>query len=82
MTPLGDLCMPLDGLVDVAAELERLGKELAKVEAELITVRKKLSSESFVNNAPAAVVEEHRKRESDWSEKLYQLQKMRQVLGV
>ena len=82
LTPLGELCMPLDGLVDVAAELERLGKELAKVEAELITVRKKLSSESFVNNAPAAVVEEHRKRESDWSEKLYQLQKMRQVLGV
>jgi valyl-tRNA synthetase len=33
--------------------------------AELETVRRKLSNESFVNGAPAAVVEEHRKREAD-----------------
>ena len=80
LTPLGELYMPLEGLIDVAAELERIKKEIAKVEAELATVRRKLSSESFVHNAPAAVVEEHRKRELDWSEKLYQLQKMQQVL--
>ncbi len=81
LTPLGELYMPLEGLVDMAAELDRLKKEIAKVQAELVTVRKKLSSESFVANAPAAVVEEHRKREVDWSEKLGQLQKMQQALG-
>ena len=75
LTPLGELYMPLEGLIDAAAELERLRKEIGKVEAELTTVQKKLSSESFVNHAPAAVVEEHRKRENDWREKLYQLQK-------
>ena len=81
LTPLGELYMPLEGLIDVAAERDRLKKEIGKVEAELATVHRKLSSESFVANAPAAVVEEHRKREIDWSEKLYHLKKMHQVLG-
>jgi len=82
LTPLGELYMPLEGLIDVEAELERLGKEIGKAQSELETVRKKLSSETFVRNAPAAVVEEHRKRETDWNEKLCQLRKMRETLTV
>ena len=82
LTPLGELYLPLEGLIDAEAELDRLTKEIAKVETELTTVRRKLSNESFVQNAPAAVVEEHRKRELDWSEKLSQLQKMRQALAT
>jgi valyl-tRNA synthetase len=56
----------LEGLIDVAAEKERLSKELAKIESELQKVRAKLSSPSFVDGAPAAVVDEHRQREADW----------------
>ncbi|XHR28581.1 MAG: valine--tRNA ligase [Chthoniobacteraceae bacterium] len=82
LTPLGELYLPLEGLVDAAAEKERLAKELAKVETELITVRKKLANENFVQHAPAAVVEEHRRREVDWNEKLVQLRKMQQALGT
>ncbi len=82
LTPLGELYLPLEGLVDTAAEAERIAKEIAKVEAELVTVRKKLANENFVNHAPAAVVEEHRQRETDWNEKLAQLQKMQQALGL
>ena len=82
LTPIGELYMPLEGLVDVAAELERLRKEITKAENELATVRKKLSNTNFVQNAPAEVVEEHRKRERDWSEKLAQLQKMQETLGA
>jgi valyl-tRNA synthetase len=74
--------MPLAGLVDTAAEQERIEKEIAKVEAELATVRRKLSNENFVNNAPAAVVEEHRQRQLDWAEKLTQLSRMRDSLGA
>jgi len=81
LTPLGELYMPLAGLVDTAAEQERIKKEIAKVEAELATVRRKLSNENFVNNAPAAVVEEHRQRQADWAEKLTQLSRMRDSLG-
>jgi len=80
LTPLGELYLPLEGLVDTEAELDRIKKEIGKVEAELLTVRKKLSNENFVQNAPAAVVEEHRRREVDWNEKLSQLQKMLQAL--
>jgi len=82
LTPLGELYLPLEGLVDTAAERERLQKEIAKAEAELTTVHKKLANENFVQNAPAAVVEEHRRRETDWSEKLTQLRKMYQALDV
>ena len=63
LTPLGELYLPLEGLIDLEAERQRLGKEIAKVEAELVTVRKKLANENFVANAPAAVVGEHRQRE-------------------
>jgi valyl-tRNA synthetase len=81
LTEMGELYMPLEGLVDIAAERERIQKEIAKADAELTTVRKKLSNENFVSNAPAAVVEEHRKRESDWEQKLAQLKKMSDALG-
>jgi len=81
LTPLGELYMPIEGLVDTAAELERLNKEIAKAEAELATVRKKLANASFVANAPPPVVQEHRQREADWSEKLAQLTRMRDSLG-
>jgi valyl-tRNA synthetase len=81
LTPLGELYLPLEGLIDLAAERERLGKEIAKVEAELITVRKKLANENFVANAPAAVVTEHRRREKDFADRLVQLQEMVRSLG-
>ena len=63
-----------------AAELDRLKKEIAKVENALATVRRKLGNQSFVANAPAAVVQEHRQRETDWAEKLSQLARMRESL--
>ena len=81
LTPLGELYLPLEGLIDLEAERERLGKEIAKTEAELVTVRKKLANENFVANAPPAVVDEHRQREKDFAERLAQLQQMRDSLG-
>jgi valyl-tRNA synthetase len=81
LTPLGELYMPLEGVVDTSVELDRLKKEIAKVENELAIVRKKLENESFVAHAPEPIVQEHRQRESDWSEKLAQLIRMREALG-
>ncbi|MGH8092796.1 MAG: valine--tRNA ligase [Chthoniobacterales bacterium] len=81
LTPLGELYLPLEGLLDVAAERQRLGKEIAKVEAELVTVRKKLANQNFVTNAPGEVVAEHRQREKDFAERLAQLERMRDSLG-
>ena len=59
--------------MDLSAEKERLAKEIAKLEVEIETVRKKLGNESFVARAPAAIVTEHRQREKDFLLKLEQL---------
>lgn len=56
--------VPLAGAVDPADELARLEKELARLEKELVDVQKKLHNESFVNRAPADVVERERERAS------------------
>jgi len=80
LTPLGELFLPLEGLIDVAAERERLTKEAKKVEDELAKVRAKLANPGFTEKVPAAVLEEHKQREATWAEKLAQLQKMRDAL--
>jgi valyl-tRNA synthetase len=73
VTPLGQVFIPLEGIIDLSMEKERLAKEIAKLDAEIETVRKKLGNESFVARAPAAVVAEHRQREKDFLVKLVQL---------
>jgi valyl-tRNA synthetase len=81
LAPLGELFLPLEGVIDVAAERERIAKEVGKVQAELDKVRAKLADENFTSKVPAMVLDEHRQRETSWSEKLAQLQKMREALG-
>jgi len=61
------LLVPLEGLVDLDAERARLDKELKKVDAEIAKCKGKLANETFVANAPAAVVEQERKRLVDWN---------------
>ena len=81
ITPLGELFLPLEGLIDIAAERERLTKEIAKVEDELAKVRAKLSNPSFAGKVPAAVLDEHKQREIAWGEKLAQLRHMQEALA-
>ncbi|MDP3191118.1 valine--tRNA ligase [Rhodoferax sp.] len=52
--------------IDVAAEKARLGKELARLEGEIVKAHGKLGNESFVARAPAAVIEQERKRLADF----------------
>ncbi len=61
------LHIPLAGLIDLHAERVRLAKEIARVEAEIHKCESKLSSETFVQNAPGAVVDQERSRLADWS---------------
>ncbi|MFV1993863.1 MAG: valine--tRNA ligase [Verrucomicrobiales bacterium] len=76
ITSLGRFYMPLEGLIDVEAERERLGKELKKVIAELSKVEAKLGNSSFVDRAPAEVVEENRERRVKFLERKEQLEEM------
>jgi valyl-tRNA synthetase len=77
VTSLGEIILIVSG-GDKIAERDRLDKEIANLEAELRTVDSKLSNKPFVDRAPAAVVEEHRRRKKDFSE---QLAKLRQARG-
>ena len=81
LTPLGELFLPLDGLIDVDAETARVGKEVAKVESELEKVTAKLADTNFTSKVPQKVLDEHQQRKTDWEEKLAKLKVMLEALG-
>lgn len=59
-----EIFIPLDELIDIEKEIERLNKEKANLEGELKRVEGKLNNEGFVAKAPAKVIEEEKaKRE-------------------
>jgi valyl-tRNA synthetase len=79
---VGDLklLVPLEGLVDLDAERIRLDKEIKRVEAEIGKCNGKLGNVTFVQNAPAAVVEQERARLADWNTQLNALREQRAKL--
>lgn len=81
VTPMGELFMPLDGLIDVEAEKARLGKEIEKIQKEVGKSKGKLGNERFVANAKPEVVAVERERLEEWEVKLAQLQEMRDNLS-
>ena len=81
LTPLGELFLPLEGLIDVEAERARVTKELTKATDELAKVRAKLADENFTSKVPQKVLDEHRQREADWAVQLAKLNSMLDALG-
>lgn len=75
------LLIPLEGLIDLSAERARLDKEIKRIAGEIAKCEGKLGSETFVANAPAAVVETERARLADWTRQHAALQEQRAKLG-
>lgn len=61
----GAILLPLKGVVDFAAERERLNKELEALNHNLEGYARKLSNQNFVERAPANVVAEEKRRQSE-----------------
>jgi valyl-tRNA synthetase len=81
VTAIGEIYMPLDGLIDMDAEKARLDKELEKVSQEVMRAGQKLGNEKFIANAKPEVVQKEKDRLSEWESKLTQLKEMRAALS-
>jgi len=81
LTPVGEVYLPLEGLIDVEAERSRLTKEIEKIAKEVVKSEGKLGNASFVDRAPAEVVEQEKARLAEWQAKLAQLREMVSALA-
>jgi valyl-tRNA synthetase len=71
-----EIYVPLEGLIDLDVERQRLQKEITRLEGSLAGIEKKLSNEKFVGGAPAEVVEKERVKQRDWQENLRKLKEI------
>ena len=80
VTPLGEIFLAI-AAADQAGERKRLDTEIARIDEEARTVEAKLQNNAFVERAPAAVVEEHRRRLSNLTAQLARLKQAREGLS-
>ena len=66
----GEIYIPLEDLIDIDKELERLGKEKERLEGEMKRVNAKLSNEEFVKKAPEKVINAEREKQGKYQEML------------
>lgn len=71
-----EIFIPLEGLIDIETEKNRLLKEIQRIEGGLIGVTKKLGNENFVKNAPPDVVEKEKQKQADWEANLSKLKEI------
>jgi len=67
--------VPMVGAIDIGAEIKKLEEELEYIKGFLVSVRKKLSNERFVANAPGQVIDLERQKEADAIAKIDTLEK-------
>ncbi|HEX9006473.1 MAG TPA: class I tRNA ligase family protein, partial [Bacteroidota bacterium] len=75
-----ELYVPLEGIIDLAVERQRLQKEIDRIAAMAAAVRGKLENARFVERAPADVVAREREKLASFELTLAKLQKTLELL--
>ena len=68
-----EIFVPLEGLIDINKELNRLDDEITKMQGRLNAVNSKLNNKSFVNKAPKMVVENEKTKQNKYQDSLNKL---------
>lgn len=71
-----EIFIPLEGLIDLDVERQKIQKEITRLEGSLAGIEKKLSNEKFVANAAPEVVEKERAKQKDWKENIIKLKEI------
>jgi len=68
-----EIYVPLEGLIDIDVERNRLKKEIERFEKQLIGLNKKLTNSDFLNKAPESVITREKQKKADWETSLEKL---------
>lgn len=77
-----ELMIPMAGLIDKDAELERLAKEIAKTQGEIKRIEGKLNNQGFVAKAPEAVVAIERQKLNGYQDTLVKLEEQKATIAA
>ncbi|MCI0511985.1 valine--tRNA ligase [candidate division KSB1 bacterium] len=75
-----EIYVPLEGLIDISVERERLDREIKRLEQQLESQLKKMANPNFLNKAPQDVVVREQQKKSDWEISLEKLRRNRASL--
>ena len=76
-----EVYVPLEGILDLTQERDRLQKEIAKISKDIDVFSKKLSNKDFVDKAPKAVVEKDTAKLEEFKAKREKLEQSMKMLG-
>jgi valyl-tRNA synthetase len=76
-----EIYVPLEGILDLTQERDRLQKEIAKISKDIEVFSKKLSNKNFVDKAPKEVVEKDTAKLEDFRAKREKLEQSMKMLG-
>jgi len=71
---LGEFGLDIQGAIDVAAETERLQKEIARIKAQIESLEKKLNSNAFMSRAPEQIISENKSRYMELKDRYLKIQ--------